>query len=287
MFQARGRRKLRLIHRVLQRGWAVLKIVPSQVVQALDTLWPFAVKPTENMRIGNEQSGRISGLINLVDAIPPELIQLNGRDLPDFVLAISLLRSMVEIWTTQGNVDVPQKIHGYHPIPLLRTLLVKCPDSAPSSETIELSFVDDSELRASMRLDISEAESALRGGAWKSTTVLAGSVCEALLLWAISKIEPTKITQASEAIKSAGKVLRSSDLDKWTLHEYIHVAKELKLIAEDTATQAVLAKEFRNLIHPGRAKRLGSECNRATALSALAAVEHVVHDLAAAQDNFN
>jgi hypothetical protein len=49
--------------------------------------------------------------------------------------------------------------------------------------------------------------------------------------------------------------------------------------ADDTAQQARLGKDFRNLIHPGRASRLGKICDRGTALSALAAVEHVVRDL--------
>src|SRR6266581_2002962 len=40
-----------------------------------------------------------------------------------------------------------------------------------------------------------------------------------------------------------------------------------------------LTRDFRNLVHPGRAIRLGRQCNRATALSALAGIEHVVNDL--------
>jgi hypothetical protein len=70
-----------------------------------------------------------------------------------------------------------------------------------------------------------------------------------------------------------------ADLERWNLHEYIEVAEALGVITPDTATQARLAKDFRNLIHPGRAARLGQTCDRGTALSAVAAVEHVVRDL--------
>ena len=59
----------------------------------------------------------------------------------------------------------------------------------------------------------------------------------------------------------------------------IEVAAELNLIGTETAMQCRLAKDYRNLIHPGRAQRLGQACNRGTALSAVAAVEHVVNDL--------
>jgi hypothetical protein len=43
--------------------------------------------------------------------------------------------------------------------------------------------------------------------------------------------------------------------------------------------QCRLAKDYHNLIHPGRAQRLAQVCNRGTALSAVAAVEHVVNGL--------
>src|SRR5947208_12675174 len=46
------------------------------------------------------------------------------------------------------------------------------------------------------------------------------------------------------------------------------------------AAQADLTRDFRNLVHPGRAIRIGQKCNRATALSALAGIERVVNDLA-------
>ena len=65
----------------------------------------------------------------------------------------------------------------------------------------------------------------------------------------------------------------------WHLHEYIEVAAHLGIVKPDTATLVRLAKDFRNLIHPGRAARLGQKCDRATTLGALAAVEAVARDL--------
>jgi len=53
----------------------------------------------------------------------------------------------------------------------------------------------------------------------------------------------------------------------------------LKLILEPAAGQARLAKDFRNLIHPGKSVRLGQECNKGTALAAAAAIEFVTADL--------
>ena len=71
----------------------------------------------------------------------------------------------------------------------------------------------------------------------------------------------------------------SNDLDRWNLHECIEVSEELGVIKPNTAKQTRLAKDFRNFIHPGVAQRLGEKCDRATALSAVAGMEHIVRDL--------
>ena len=65
----------------------------------------------------------------------------------------------------------------------------------------------------------------------------------------------------------------------WSLHHLTEAARSLKILSEQTAAQCRIAKGFRNLIHPGRAARLAQKCSLGTALSALAAVEHVVGDL--------
>jgi hypothetical protein len=67
--------------------------------------------------------------------------------------------------------------------------------------------------------------------------------------------------------------------EEWGLADYISVATSLNLIKPTTCQQTTLAKNFRNLIHPGRSRRLDEVCDRATALTALAAVEHIVRDL--------
>jgi hypothetical protein len=70
-----------------------------------------------------------------------------------------------------------------------------------------------------------------------------------------------------------------SDPEEWTLHHYVEIEAHLGIIKPDTVTEARLAKKFRNLIHPGRAQRLGQKCDRGTALSSVAALDHVVRDL--------
>jgi hypothetical protein len=63
------------------------------------------------------------------------------------------------------------------------------------------------------------------------------------------------------------------------LNKLIGKAAKLNIIKDSTVTQAGLAKDFRNLIHPGLEQRRKEVCDRATALAALAAAEAVARDL--------
>jgi hypothetical protein len=58
---------------------------------------------------------------------------------------------------------------------LLRVLLAKCPDEAPSPGTAELLFVTDADLRESIQRDISAANQDAVNGEWKGATVLGRS----------------------------------------------------------------------------------------------------------------
>ena len=111
--------------------------------------------------------------------------------------------------------------------------------------------------------------------------MLAGSVVEALLWWFLQQQNPADLQQAiTTAMKK--RVLAqqpSKQLDRWVLAEYIAVAEQFPKINANTADQARLAKDFRNLIHPGKAQRHAQACTRGTTMGALAAVEMVIECL--------
>jgi len=123
-------------------------------------------------------------------------------------------------------------------------------------------------------------ETLLDVGVWKAATVIAGSVAEALLLDALLK-------RAAEA-QAAGKALEppvEKKLDSWDLDALTKVAAKLGVIDGGTADACKLARGFRNLIHPGRSRRLEITCDRGTAFIAVAAVDHVIRDLRARKSN--
>lgn len=59
----------------------------------------------------------------------------------------------------------------------------------------------------------------------------------------------------------------TAEFNFWGLNLLVNVAKvRVPELASTTLTEIGLAKDFWNLIHPGRAARLGIKCDRGTAL---------------------
>ena len=176
----------------------------------------------------------------------------------------------------------PRKAQFQNPLAHIRDALAKCPDESPAPGTSDLTFITDADLRANLRNDIGAVHRALANGEWKAATVLAGSAAEALLLWALKQRLPVDISSAIAARRASGDLKANPDpnrLESWNLYELIQVGENLGVIKPNTAKAARLAKDFRNFIHPGVAQRLGEKCDRATAFSAVAGMEHVVRDL--------
>jgi hypothetical protein len=172
----------------------VAKIVPSQVVQLIDRLFPWAAS-SQASRLTLDDSAAASVLVELVGHVPLELLPTNQADYMDFVCSVAALRSAVAGWES-GRSKTLDSVPGFrlHPVTLIRRALNGLPDEAPAADTPTLLFLWDAKFAENLRSDISAATSALSNGEWKAVTVLAGSVIEALLLWELQKHPPADIS---------------------------------------------------------------------------------------------
>ncbi len=262
------------------------RVVPSQVVGVIDQLFPWAASQTEekNIALRAGDQTRLAPILDLTQQIPDELIVLDNRKYSEFVSSIAAIRTAIATWTARGETLSLDRLPGFrklNPVTLIRQALAACPDEFPSIGTAELNFVQDTRLRENLRLDISATNRALSNSEWKAATVLAGSVIEALLLWVLEQQSPKDLQNTVTQLLNSGtlKSKPDNDIKTWGLFLYIEVAAALKVIPKDATKQARLAKDYRNLIHPGLAERLGQTCDRGTALTAIAALEHVVRAL--------
>jgi hypothetical protein len=254
------------------------RVMPSQVVQTIDQMFPSTARNTQNVHPPSH-GAQLFGLLNLLKDVPDELIALTSADYAELVLAKSTIEDTLAHWRNDQGGNMPH-VNGFDVVAVMRRALAKCPDEYPPATTSDLLFIKDTALRESIRQDIGAANRAMNNAEWKAATVLAGAAIEALLHWRLKEPSPggTAIDSAVKSLPGTRKML-FSEIDRWDLDQFITVAAHFDLLKPDTHTEAKLAQNFRNLIHPGRAARLAQTCDRGTAHSAIGALEHVIRDL--------
>jgi len=258
------------------------KVMPSQVVQTIDELFPHAKGGVGNGTLMASHSSMLLGIVALVKEIPDELLPHDPADYARLMLTISTIQSHLDTWVSRGQTGNMANVLGVDAVTSLRRVLEHCKDEHPPPSTTELTFIADAKLRESIRADVGAANRALQNAEWKAATVIAGATIEALLLWAIQQpANQSSLPAAVQGAVTAGILpqSRATQAERWDLNQFVEISSTIGVIKPDTKSSALLAKSFRNLIHPGRASRTGQECNRATAMSAVAALEHVVNDL--------
>lgn len=253
-------------------------VPPSEAVRVIDRLFPFLADAQANPALDLTSTQKLASILAIIDGIPAELINVDSEPLARFTEARATIRSFMDASYVQGVHARP--LAGSQ-VRTLREVLARCPDHAVPATVATLAFIQDQDLRAGLRADIASVETSIREGDWKPATVIAGSVIEALLLWALQQQPAPGIAAQVTALVANGTISRPRDpaLEHWDLHHYIEVAAALNTIRAETAAQLRIAREFRNLIHPGRAIRLAQRCDRGTALAAAAGLEFVVRDL--------
>jgi hypothetical protein len=245
----------------------------------------------QGIQMNPRACGTLNALLRLIEQLPNALLPRAPDTYAQFLLSQESIRFAVEKAQNQDVHRDLQMLHSLMPdgdgrktqVRVIRDALADCPDEVAPQGSNELSFVKDANFRTALLIDLEAIRSALNNGEWKAATVLAGALVEALLLWAIQQKSSADVQKACSAALAGGRLQKSPLPDplNWVLHEFVEIAEQLTVIEPNTAKEARLAKDFRNLIHPGRAIRLRQSCDRGTALVANAAVEHVARDLGA------
>lgn len=197
-------------------------------------------------------------------------------------LAIEVVdESNIRLTKEQYQFQIRDAIGGHSVIGVIYNVLRECQDELPAAANNELMFITDDALRVNLINDIGAIEGALANCEWKAANVLAGAAIKSLLLWRLMQFPEPELGEAVGQCLASGNLKQrpKDELENWSLRPMIEVAAQLNRLAPHTATEARQCSDFRNLIHPGRAFRTGTECNRGTAYSAVAALDFVIRDL--------
>lgn len=261
-------------------------MVPSEIVAWLDSEFPNLGRDS-NFVLGLPYVGFCRALNDALATIDPSLLP-DARAQRDLMGCRGILLHCIESWSRDPR-NSPDTVDRLSPKDQRKVLWVvwdtlkKCPDRLPPEKLTSLLFVGDESYRNQLRIDLADIEALSRGKQWKAATVMAGSLAEALLCDQVSRVPEAQRESAVKSLIGSGEFdgAPPQDFLRWNLNQYCHVCAHLGLIKKNTKTLLLEAKNFRNLVHPGRQLREGLKCSPGTALAAIAALTRVIEDLEA------
>lgn len=131
-------------------------------------------------------------------------------------------------------------------------------------------FVADAQLRAIVERDLEELRVTLAAGLSKASAILTGSVIEALL---IDTLERNKVIPKTYMTKH-----KSFPADA-SLGDLVEIGSGEGLLEEQAVSMVNCLRDFRDLVHPDRERRLKPKVDAATSHALLALLRLVLRDL--------
>jgi hypothetical protein len=126
-------------------------------------------------------------------------------------------------------------------------------------------FISDDNFRKNFDSDFSELEICLSNNAHKSVLILAGSIIEAVLIDYLISLDKED--------------LNKDQLLKWSLNKAIDKCAELEIISQKSKNLSDVVRDYRNLIHPGRAIRTQTFPDGNDAIVAKSLVEIIIKEI--------
>jgi len=144
---------------------------------------------------------------------------------------------------------------------------MSAPPAGAKSGTIRrmanFNFISIPQLRQCLESDYTELQACLKAKAWKAVHVLSGSIVEAVLI---------------DALRGMGE--DESELDSMELARLIGLAQEKGILDGEAVDLSTVIRKYRNLIHPGRVKRLEKVVDGSGAVIAAQVVEIITSQVA-------
>ena len=200
----------------------------------------------------DERLAKINGTPELDKCIKKLFAPVN------FIGRVSELDSSIKDFNQYLAFDKWKIVRNGAEINFIRLDQIEFDESAPASnedEFLKREFQEvslesiglDGTVTEVLKFRIDEIEKCLSADAPLSVIFLAGSTLEGVLLGVALKY-PKEFNQSKSSPKDKdGKVKQYPD---WTLSNFINVAYELGLLAEDVKKYSHTLRDFRNYIHP-------------------------------------
>lgn len=241
-------------------------VLPSQAVAFIDAARPDAVKiqaEGEPLSIDYSENAFLRALAELISRIDEALLP-TGTEYVTYLTAVAAIDAILREWQSRDVTRPLKRVPGTNenPVITIRRILEARPDYRIPDEIAGFEFIADEAYRQHLRVEMVAVEELLFDHQWKAVMVMASSLMEALLCECLTRTTTSKLEEAVTAAISAGAVRKNTkgSPENWNLPTYVHVACQAGLINQRTQKQALLAGDFRNLVHPEKlaVKRLNA-----------------------------
>lgn len=266
-------------------------VLPSQVVAFVDAAIPDAARIQAEgspLSIDYSENAFLRALSELIERMD-EILLPTGEEYVTYVAAVSAIDAILNEWQSRDVTRPLKRVPGTdeNPVITIRKILEHCPDQRIPEKIVGFEFIADDHYRRQLLMEMLSVEDLLKDSQWKAVMVMASSLMEAIFCECLMNVPAADLEPAVKAAIADGAVRKNTkgNPENWNLPTYVHVARQVGLITERTKQQALLAGDYRNLVHPGKTRREAVTCNRATALSVVAGLEHVVDDIERTSDS--
>jgi hypothetical protein len=269
------------------------RVTPRRIINVIEKSFPWTADGNRSNDIHPVSMPQLRMIADLSRELPIELRPQDPDVYTEFIGALGAIEGAVLMWAGLSSRETTP-LHGLvafggrAAVVVLRDALLTCPEGAIATTTRQLDFISDPQLKESIRNDLSQSRRALDRGDYKAATILAGAALEALLLHVLEQIPDARRQEARKTWNSRSKRpsdakprkgVPAADLGEWPLLELTWVAHYAGGISAEAAAAADVARDYRNLIHPGKARRLSVPADEGTAFSALGAAVRVAAEL--------
>ncbi len=241
-------------------------VIPRQIIEAINVMFG----PLNELEpIRHYKQAEVRTLLGLLDQLPAALIALPFHKYLEFERARAALATVLPRWNS-GETTLGPGVGGRNPVAVLAHLLAECANELPPPEP-EFPFITDEDTRLGIEDRTRGAWVNFNAREWLGATTSAAVALEAVLLWEVKRLR-------NSAIEGARKKSEKNP-DDMVLADLIDEACNQEAVSDGAARQAHLARDARNLIHPGKVARSGTACDKATALAAFAGLYRVASEL--------
>ena len=195
--------------------------------------------------LGPSQGSRLTAFLDILDEMEPDLVFANSQDRVSYIQTKSVVKRIAQVippldrsYTTPKHLSVSMtELNNLCEI-VSRSYQ---PGWSQNSRRLDAIFMAGDPLDTVVQADYATLLVQLKAEQYKAAVIFAGSIVEAILVFALRRIP---------SITAPSKQAQGKPVEKWRLVDLIEAARANGIITETTCKASDALRDSRNLVHP-------------------------------------